>query len=89
MDSSNAQQYAESSEKKCSNQKWIDEAVAPTDEYIQKGAKSLFKDIRARRHVVEGHAPIPAAPARAFVPRRAKLSQKDSDEFGYTGMQRL
>ena len=34
--------------------------------------------------MVEGHAPIPEAPGRAFIPRRTRLAQKDFDEFGYT-----
>ena len=49
-----------------SNQKWIDEAVTPIDENVQKGAKSSFEDVRTHRLVVEGHAPIPAALGRAF-----------------------
>ena len=65
------------------NQKWIEEAVTPLDEYVQKGAKTSFDDVRVHRHVVEGHAPIPEAPGRAFVPRRARLSQKDFDDFRY------
>ena len=28
------------------NQKWIDEAVTPIDEYVQKGAKTSFEDVR-------------------------------------------
>ena len=66
------------------NQKWIDEAVTPIDEQVQKGARTSFEDVRVHRHVVEGHVPIPAATGRAFVPRRARLSQKDFDDFGYT-----
>ena len=66
------------------NQKWIDEAVTPIDEYVQKGAKTSFEDARVHRHVVEGHAPIPEAPGRAFIPRRTRLAQKDFDDYGYT-----
>lgn len=66
------------------NQKWLDEAVTPTDECVQKGAKTSFEDVRVLRHVVEGHAPVQAAPARAFVPRRARLSKVDFERFGYT-----
>ena len=54
------------------------------DEYVQKGAKTSFEDIRTQRQIVDGHAPIPAAPARAFIPRRAGLAHKDFDNFGYT-----
>ena len=57
------------------NQKWIDEVVTPIDDYVQKGAKTSFEDVRVHRHVVEGHAPIPEAPGRAFVPMGAR--QKD------------
>ena len=39
-----------------SNQKWNEEAVTPIDEYVQKGAKTSFEDVRVHRRVVEGHA---------------------------------
>ena len=66
------------------NQKFIDDVVTPIDEYVQKGAKTSFEYVRVHRNVVEGHAPIPEAPGRAFVPRRVRLSQKDFEDFGYT-----
>ena len=61
------------------SQKWLDEALTPIDEYVQKGTKTSFEDIRTHRHIVDGHAPIPAAPGRAFIPRRARLAHKDFD----------
>ena len=64
------------------NWKWIDEAATPIDEYVQKGAKTSSEDSRVHRHIVEGHAPIPEAPGRVFVPRRTRLSQKDVGNFG-------
>ena len=36
------------------NQKWLDEAVTPIDEYVQKGAKTSSEDVRVHRHVVKG-----------------------------------
>ena len=48
------------------NSKWLDEAVTPIDEYVQKGAKTSFEDVRTRRHVVEGYAPVPAAPGKSL-----------------------
>ena len=65
------------------SQKWLEEAVTPI-EYVQKGAKTSFEDVRSHRHVVKGHAPVPVAPGRAFVPRRTRLGQQDFDDFGYT-----
>ena len=58
--------------------------MTPIDEYVQKGSKTSFEDVRVHRHVVEGHAPLPEAPGRAFVPRRAGLPQNVFDDFGYT-----
>ena len=58
--------------------------MTPIDGYVQKGAKTSFEDVRAHRHVVEGYAPIPADPGRAFVPRRVRLAQGDLEKFGYT-----
>ena len=66
------------------NQKWMDEAVTPIDEYFQKGTNTSFEDVRTHRHVVEGYAPVPADPGRAFVPRRARLAQGDFEDHGYT-----
>ena len=57
------------------NQKSIDVAATPIDEYIQNGAKTSFEDASAHRHVVEGYAPVPADPGRVFVPRRARLAR--------------
>ena len=51
---------------------------------FRKGAKTSFEDIRTQRHIVDGHTLIPAAPGRAFIPRRARLAHKDFDKFGYT-----
>ena len=63
---------------------WLYEALTPIDEYVQKGAKTSFEDIRTQRHIADGHAPIPAALGRAFIPRRARLAHKDFDNYGYT-----
>ena len=85
MDSSNVELYVRRVvREEASNQECIEEAVTPLDEYVQKGAKTSFEDVRVHRHVVERHAPIPEAPGRAFVPRRARLSQMGFDDFGYT-----
>ena len=64
---------------KAFNQKWLEEAVTPIGEYVQKGANISFEDVRVHRHVVEGHAPVPAEPGRALVPRRTRRSQDDFD----------
>ena len=64
--------------------RWLEEAVTPIDEFVQKGARTSFEDVRVHRHVVEGQAPIPAAPGRAFIARRTRLSPQDFDDFGYT-----
>ena len=40
--------------------------------------------VRSHRLIVEGHAPVPVALGRAFVPRRAGLGQQDFEDFGYT-----
>ena len=58
--------------------------MTPIDEYVQKEAKMPFEDVRSHRHILEGHAPVPVAPSRAFVPRRARLGQQDFEDFGYT-----
>ena len=57
------------------NQRWMDEAVTPIDEYVQKWANTSFD---------ESYAPVPADPGRAFVPRRARLAQGDFENYGYT-----
>ena len=66
------------------NQKWLEEAVTPIDEYVLKGAKTSFEDTRVHKHVVEGHAPVPADQGREYVPRRARLNQTDFEDHGYT-----
>ena len=66
------------------NQKWLDEAVTPIDEYFQKVAKTSLEDVKVHRHVVEGHAPVQAEPGKTCVPRRTRLSQEDFENSGYT-----
>ena len=34
--------------------KWFEEAVKPIDEFVQKGARTSFEDVRVHRHVVGG-----------------------------------
>ena len=66
------------------NTKWLDEAVTPIDEYVQKGAKTSFEDVRVHRHVAEEQAPVPEGAGREYVPRRARLGQEDFRRHGYT-----
>ena len=58
--------------------------VTPIDEYVQKGAKTSFEDVRGHCYVVAGYAPVPVVPGRVFVLRIARLAQGDFDKFGYT-----
>ena len=64
--------------------KWVEEVVTPIDEYVQKGAKTSFEEVRTHRHVVESRAPVPEEINRTYAPRRIRLEQKDFDKLGYT-----
>ena len=66
------------------NPRWVEEAVTPIDEYVQKGAKTSFEEVRTHKHVVESRAPVPEEANRKYEPRRIRLEQKDFDRLGYT-----
>ena len=66
------------------NSRWIEEAVTTIDEYVEKGAKTSFEDVRVHRHVVETRAPVTEEANKDYAPRRARLDKKDFNRHGFT-----
>ena len=66
------------------NPKWLEEAITPIDDYVQKGAKTSFEEVRTQRHVVQGRAPVPEDISKPYAPRRIRLEQKDFERLGFT-----
>ena len=63
---------------------WLEKAITPIDEFVSKGAKSSFADVRTQRHIVPGGAPVPEDVGRTYIPRRTRLKPDDFDKFDYT-----